>query len=110
MAHFHLARCYLNSHKLFLTLSDQYCNPERGFELLESQATTAVFQKRLVLAFFFGGGGGRVLLSKKVYFLGSFLWAFLRAFIVAFLGHFGGIFIINGHFFGGVCAFYENDL
>ena len=26
------APCYLNSNKVFLLLSDQYCDPERGFE------------------------------------------------------------------------------
>ena len=26
------APCYLNSDKVFLLLSDQYCNPERGFD------------------------------------------------------------------------------
>ena len=29
---YHPAPCYLNSNKVFLFLSDQYCNPERGFK------------------------------------------------------------------------------
>ena len=28
----HPAPCYMISDKLFISLSDQYCNPERGFE------------------------------------------------------------------------------
>ena len=28
----HPAPCYFNSNKVFLLLSDQFCNPERGFE------------------------------------------------------------------------------
>ena len=29
----HPAPCYFNSNKVFLLLSNQYCNPERGFKL-----------------------------------------------------------------------------